>query len=124
MKKAICTLLLAVLSVWASAPTLIVPPSTLTVVETEWAAVPTSPTAVCNQTIWLDQIVFSSGADARTITAVDAQGSPVTWMTAVSISANQIVVISFPRGVRMQGGFTISASGSWIVYQFKGRVNR
>lgn len=110
----------------AAAPTLIIPPTVnLTDVEINWTAAPTSSEKVCAETIWLDHLAFSVAGDARTVTATDAQGSPITWMTAIPLSANQLTLIALPsKGIRMQGGFYLTASGSGVVYQFRGRVKR
>ena len=112
----------------ATAPTLyIIPPDqTLTTVAIRWTAVPTSPDVACAETIYLDYLSFSTGATARTVTATDAQGSPITWLTAVPLAANQFTVIAIPQGGKavLFGGFSISASGSGVVYQFSGRVKR
>lgn len=111
---------------WAAAPSLIIPPTTgLTTVEINWTSVPTSTDVGCAETIWLTHMAFSTAGTARTITVLDAQGSPVTWATAVPLTANQITIITFPQdGIRNQGGFSLSASGAGVVYQFRGKVRR
>jgi hypothetical protein len=120
-------LLALVVAATAAAPTLIQPPSTpgLTVVEIPWTAVPTSTDVGSASTIWLDHISFSVAGTARTITAVDGQASPITWLTAIPLAANQVTVVAFPAGgMRLQGGFSLSASGAGVVYQFRGRIQR
>lgn len=121
MKKLILVLTLA-LSLQAAAPTLIVPPGNLYVVEIQATAVPTSTGDAVTQTIWLDTmtLVNTTGAPVN-VTIADKQGSPVTILPAVSIPANTLVVINF-GGTRMDSGFTWVASGSGVNGYFKGKL--
>lgn len=123
----ITVLAFLVFGLLATAPTLITPPSdsTLTVVEIPWTAVPTSTDDAVVGTVWLDYLAFSVAGTGRTVTLVDKQASPITFINAIALSANQLTVITLPSGgMRLQGGFTVVASGSGVVYQFRGKVVR
>lgn len=123
----IITLLALLSTSFGAAPPLIVPPqpNQLTPVEIKWTAVPTSTDTGCAETIWLDMLAFSNGGTARTVTVSDAQGTPIPVFNAVQLNPNQVTVLAVPTGgMRMDGGFTLSASGSGVAYQFRGKVRR
>jgi hypothetical protein len=121
----IITLLLASFLAFGTTPTPIRIPAdrNLESIVVPWTAVATSPEVAYSGDIFLTYLGFGCAGTARTITAVDAQGTPITWMTAVPLSANQFTVIAIPTGgySYLKGGFSLSASGAGVVYQFSGR---
>jgi hypothetical protein len=109
------------------APTLYTYPgdSFLTDVETLWQSAPTSADDAIAETIWLNQLSLGCAGTPRTVTITDKQGTPVGVLTAVPLSANSVATWVFPsKGTRLDGGFTIVASGVGVTYQFSGKVRR
>lgn len=62
-------------------------------------------------TCWVDLVTLSNiTAGAITVTAADVRGTPLGFLTSVSIAANSTSVISLPGGMRFEGGVTMLAS--------------
>jgi hypothetical protein len=62
-------------------------------------------------TCWVDMLTLTNKtAGAITVTAADVRGTPLDFLTAVSIAANTSYVISFPGGLKFEGGLTLVAS--------------
>lgn len=126
MKRTIVTVTLLVLAcvAFGAAPTLITLPNNLVFVEIKPMAVPTSSTAACDSTIWLDSITFTNTtAGSLTVTVADQQGSPITVLAAVAVPANSFTVAKV-WSYRMEGGFKWTASGAGVNGFFNGRVQR
>lgn len=125
MKRVMITLLTLYIGAFAAAPPLIIPPSPNTTVEIVWTAAPVAQDIGIAETIWLDALSFSTGGTARAVTIADRNTVPVLVLNNVSLSANQLTVITLPAGgMRMEKGFTITTSGAGVFYQFRGRLRR
>lgn len=62
-------------------------------------------------TCWVDLLTLTNTtAGAITVTAADVRGTPLDLLTAVSVAANSTYLISFPGGLRFEGGLTLAAS--------------
>jgi hypothetical protein len=54
---------------------------------------------------WVEQIVVANKTGAAaTFTVVDKAGTPKTLVPTVSLPANSLTVMSFPKPVKMTGG--------------------
>lgn len=86
-------------------------------VRTKPQAAPTSTTTVTAQDAYLEAVtITNTTAGAVTFTLADKQGSPVAFLSAVSIPANSTTVISIPLFYWCPGGFTVAAGGSGLTY--------
>lgn len=66
-----------------------------------------SPASDC----WVDLITLTNKTGgAITVTAADVRSSALDLLTAVSLAANTTTVLSFPGGLKMENGFTMTAS--------------
>jgi hypothetical protein len=80
-------------------------------------AVPNSSTALVSSTFKV-QTIFCANitAGAVTLTITDNQGSPVTYVPAVSMAANSIFMINSVTGLTFTSGLKWSASASTSIY--------
>lgn len=80
-------------------------------------AVPTSAmTDVVTSDVRLAEITLTNTtAGALTVTVQDKQGSPLAFLSAVSIAANTTYVVETPGLRYMPGGVSWQASGAGIV---------
>lgn len=72
-----------------------------------------SATAYISVDCVIFQLVFNNKTSgAVTVTVTDQAGTPLDLITAVSIPANSIVIVPFPEGQYMPGGFKWNASAN------------
>lgn len=84
-------------------------------------AIPTTLTAVSSKDSWIFQIVINnSTAGALTLTVQDQQTSAQPLLSAVSIPANTVDVITFPDAVKMINGIKWQASNTGLVGEIFG----
>lgn len=84
-------------------------------------AVPTSGTDLTTTDTWINQIVLANTtAGSVTVTIADKQGSPLTLVPTVTLSANTLYITVFPFAIKMVGGINWQASGSGVTAEIFG----
>jgi hypothetical protein len=84
-------------------------------------AMPTSATAIAVATTCLLSIdISNTTGGALTVTITDNQGSPITWLNAVSMAAGETRSYNFPNGKNFTTGIKVTASGAGITYSAEG----
>lgn len=84
-------------------------------------AMPTSSTAIATSTTCiLGFEISNTSGGSLTVTISDNQGSPVVFLSAVSIGAGETRTYNWPNGRKFTSGVKVQASGAGIVYALEG----
>lgn len=84
-------------------------------------AMPTVSTAItASTTCVLEIAVSNTSGGALTYTISDNQGSPIAFVSAVTINSGERNTYTFPNGAKFTSGVKLNASGSGVTYALEG----
>lgn len=84
-------------------------------------AMPTASTAITASTTCVLTLQLSNtSAGSLTVNVSDNQGTPVSFLNAVTVLPGETREYSFPNGMKLTSGIKVNASGTGVTYAIEG----